>query len=82
MKRSQVNEILLHADEMIRCCGLTLSPIAYWTPEEFKAKANIAHHIIDARCGWDITNYDDGNFEKMGLFLFTLRNGFMSDCTD
>jgi hypothetical protein len=29
--------------------------------------------------GWDITDYGQGDFEKLGLFLFTLRNGRLSD---
>ena len=37
--------------------------------------------MIDARCGWDITDYGDGDFDRMGLFLFTLRNGILSDLT-
>ena len=35
--------------------------------------------ILDARLGWDITDYGQGNFEKLGLFLFTLRNGSQED---
>jgi putative MATE family efflux protein len=45
---------------------------AYWTPDQFKAR-------IDARCGWDITDYGQGRFDEMGLFLFTLRNGRLAD---
>lgn len=29
--------------------------------------------------GWDITDYGQGRFDQMGLFLFTLRNGRLSD---
>ena len=35
--------------------------------------------ILDAHLGWDITDYGAGNFEKMGLFLCTTRNGSMED---
>jgi len=79
MKRSEINEILLQADEMMRRFGFALPPFAYWTPDEFAAKAADARHVIDARCGWDITDYGAGDHEKMGLFLFTLRNGLLSD---
>jgi len=53
MKRSEINEILLQADEMMRRFGFALPPFAYWTPDEFAAKAADARHVIDARCGWD-----------------------------
>lgn len=79
MKRSRINEIMAQADDMIRHYGFTLPPFAYWTPEEFKAKKDQAQHLIDARCGWDITDYGDGRFDEMGLFLFTLRNGHLAD---
>lgn len=79
MKRSRINQIMAEADEMIRHYGFTLPPFAYWTPEEFKARAGAARHVIDARCGWDITDYGAGRYDEMGLFLFTLRNGVLGD---
>ncbi|WP_299868245.1 D-lyxose/D-mannose family sugar isomerase [uncultured Roseobacter sp.] len=79
MKRSRINDTLAQADEMIRSYGFTLPPFAYWSPEEFKARKTEARALIDARCGWDITDYGAGRFDEMGLFLFTLRNGLLSD---
>jgi len=79
VKRSRINEILASADEMIRRHGFALPPFAYWTPEEFATRKNSARHVIDSRCGWDITDYGKGTFDDLGLFLFTLRNGKLSD---
>lgn len=79
MKRSRINQIMAEADELIRSHGFTLPPFATWTPEEFKTRATDARHVIDARCGWDITDYGAGDFDGMGLFLFTLRNGRLAD---
>ena len=79
MKRSRVNQIMAAADEMIRHYGFVLPPFAYWTPEAFKVNAPIASRVISGRCGWDITDYGQGRFDQMGLFLFTLRNGLLSD---
>ncbi|WP_108856995.1 D-lyxose/D-mannose family sugar isomerase [Aliiroseovarius pelagivivens] len=79
MKRSRINQIMAEADEMIRQYGFVLPPFAYWTPDEFKAKREVARNVINARCGWDITDYGDGRFDEMGLFLFTLRNGRLTD---
>jgi D-lyxose ketol-isomerase len=39
----------------------------------------VARNVIDARCGWDITDYGRGRYDEMGLFLFTLRNGRLAD---
>jgi len=79
MKRSRVNEIMAAADDMIRHYGFALPPFARWTPDEFRANAVSASSLIDGRCGWDITDYGQGQFDTMGLFLFTLRNGRLSD---
>jgi D-lyxose ketol-isomerase len=79
MKRSRINAIMAEAGEMIRAHGFVLPPFAFWTPEEFAARKDIAAHVISARCGWDITDYGAGRFDEMGLFLFTLRNGRLAD---
>ncbi|WP_106743874.1 D-lyxose/D-mannose family sugar isomerase [Yoonia maritima] len=79
MKRSRINDIMAEADDMIRSYGFTLPPWAYWTPEEFKERAGEAKAVIEARNGWDITDYGAGRYEEMGLFLFTLRNGRLAD---
>jgi D-lyxose ketol-isomerase len=79
MKRSRINDIIGQSDDMIRSFGFRLPPFAYWSPDEFRAKASRARALIDARCGWDITDYGAGRFDEMGLFLFTLRNGRLVD---
>ncbi len=79
MKRSTVNRILAEADEFIRSFGYRLPPFAYWSPAEMKARRDDIAGIVDARLGWDITDYGKGDFERLGLFLFTLRNGNVAD---
>ena len=64
---------------MMRRYGFVLPPFARWTPDEFRANAATARHVIASRCGWDITDYGQGRFDEMGLFLFTLRNGLLGD---
>jgi D-lyxose ketol-isomerase len=79
MKRSRVNEIMAAADDLISHYGFVLPPFANWSPAEFKANAHRARRVIDGRCGWDITDYGQGRFDDLGLFLFTLRNGELAD---
>ena len=79
MRRSRINDIIAESDDMMRQFGFTLPPFAYWTPDEFKARKADAQNVIDARCGWDITDYGASDYDKMGLFLFTLRNGRLAD---
>ena len=79
MKRSRINQIMSEADQMIRAFGFTLPPFAYWSPDRFRANRDSAARIITARMGWDITDYGQGEFDRLGLFLFTLRNGSLQD---
>jgi D-lyxose ketol-isomerase len=79
MKRSRINEIITESDDMMRSFGFSLPPFAYWTPDEFYARKEMAKNVIDARCGWDVSDYGAGNYDKMGLLLFTLRNGRLTD---
>jgi D-lyxose ketol-isomerase len=79
MKRSQVNEILREGDAFIRSFGFLLPPFAYWTPDDMVARRSEISGILSARMGWDITDYGQGDFDNLGLFLFTVRNGRQSD---
>jgi len=79
MKRSTINTIMAEARDLIQSHGFALPPFADWSPAAFRDRAASARHIIDARCGWDITDYGAGRFDDMGLFLFTLRNGLLAD---
>jgi D-lyxose ketol-isomerase len=78
MKRSRINRIMQDGAEMIRRHGFALPPFAGWSPAEFAARKD-AGAIVEARLGWDITDYGQGRFDGMGLFLFTLRNGRLAD---
>lgn len=79
MKRSRINQIIASADEFIRSFGVTLPPFAYLDPEEMKTRGPELSGLIAARMGWDITDYGGCDFDRLGLALFTLRNGRLED---
>lgn len=80
MKRSEINAIIRESDKFIRSFGYVMPPFAYWSPEVLKARTSSdAKAILDARLGWDITDYGQGKFDELGLFLFTTRNGNQED---
>ncbi|MBK8456048.1 MAG: D-lyxose/D-mannose family sugar isomerase [Phyllobacteriaceae bacterium] len=81
MKRSRVNAIIREADAFIRSFGYILPPFAYLKPEEMAARRGELANIVDRRMGWDITDYGQGKFDELGLFLFTTRNGRAADLT-
>ncbi len=55
--------------------GFYLPPFAYWTPEAWSKKGPEVSEIVENALGWDITDFGQGDFHRIGLFLFTLRNG-------
>ncbi|BCH31002.1 hypothetical protein MesoLjLc_29320 [Mesorhizobium sp. L-8-10] len=77
MKRSRVNEIIREGDAFIRSFGYIMPPFAYWSPQDLKDRRPAG--IVDARLGWDITDYGLEKFDELGLFLFTVRNGRAAD---
>lgn len=79
MKRSRVNDIIRESDEFIQSFGFRLPPFAYWKPQQLVDRKEELSGIINARLGWDITDYGNGDFEAMGLMLFTTRNGSQED---
>jgi D-lyxose ketol-isomerase len=79
MKRSEINEILRAADDFVRSLGCALPPFAQWSPEEMRARRASIDAIVDGRLGWDITDFGQDRFDKLGLALFTLRNGSEAD---
>lgn len=79
MKRSAINAIIREADAFIKEQGLYLPPFAYWTPDDWATKGEEVREIVERKLGWDITDFGQGDYEGLGLFLFTIRNGSLED---
>jgi len=63
------------ADAFIRAQGFFLPPFAYWTLDDWATKGTETSEIIENGLGWDITDFGQGRYDELGLFLFTVRNG-------
>lgn len=79
MKRSEINTIMNEADDFIQSFGFRLPPFAYWSLEQMRSRRADIDGIVNARLGWDITDYGQEKFDELGLFLFTVRNGSQAD---
>ena len=82
MKRSEINAIIKDAIDFLGEHKFLLPPFAYFSPEEWKDKNHEYDEIRNNVLGWDITDFGSGDFNKCGLFLFTLRNGNMFNDDD
>ncbi len=79
MKRSEINRILHGADGFIRHMGFSLPPFAHFSPKAWAELGREWDEVRNTMLGWDVTDYGLGRFEDIGLTLFTLRNGSLTD---
>lgn len=75
MKRSQINAILRDALDFLREQRFALPDFCNWSVDDWKAKGGEADEIRENALGWDITDFGQGDYSKIGLLLITLRNG-------
>ncbi len=75
MKRSEINTIIQDADAFLRQHQFHLPPFAYWTAQDWERKGPEVKEIVERGLGWDITDFGSGDYAKIGLFIFTIRNG-------
>ncbi|HYE68400.1 MAG TPA: D-lyxose/D-mannose family sugar isomerase [Anaerovoracaceae bacterium] len=75
MKRSQINLLIKNTIEWLEELNVHLPPFAYWTPEDWASKGHEYDEIRENMLGWDVTDYGRGDFDQVGLLLFTIRNG-------
>jgi len=82
VKRSFINARLREAVAFCRKMNCHLPPWAFWTPDRWKQVGHEADEIRRCNLGWDITDFGSGQYEKVGLLLFTLRNGTVAAIDD
>lgn len=75
MKRSEINKIIKEFEGLLNEYKFALPPFCHFTPEEWETKGHEYDEIRDNALGWDVTDYGEGNFDKLGLALITIRNG-------
>lgn len=75
MKRSEINRILRETMAFLAEHRFALPPFATWTPADWQGRGPEVDEIRDNLLGWDITDFGSGDFPRVGLVLFTLRNG-------
>jgi D-lyxose ketol-isomerase len=75
MKRSEINTLIDGALKLLDAHQVRLPPFAYWTPPDWQAKGPECDEIRHCKLGWDVTDFGSGDFERVGLVVFTVRNG-------
>jgi len=75
MRRSEINRLIKRTMAFLEEENFSLPPFAYWSPEHWEGKGDEVDEIRECMLGWDLTDFGSGDFEKVGLIIFTLRNG-------
>lgn len=75
MNRSEIDRLIDDAIAFMNKNHFCLPPFGYWTKEAWLNADKTYQEIKDVGLGWDLTDFGSGDFMKMGLLLFTLRNG-------
>lgn len=79
MKRSELNAIMQQDADFLRHMNFLLPPFAFWTPDTWAHKGPECQEIVQHQLGWDITDFGQGDFDRIGLFMFTIRNGTIEE---
>ena len=75
MKRSLIDKNIDWAIELCEKMHVALPGFAYWTPQDWEDKKDSTAYMRKVAMGWDVTDYNSGDFDKVGCVLFTIRNG-------
>jgi D-lyxose ketol-isomerase len=75
MRRSEINRAISTAKTFFADHRFLLPPFAHWSADELRQKLTPQSNIYRGRLGWDVTDFGQGNFDKLGILLFTIRNG-------
>jgi D-lyxose ketol-isomerase len=75
MKRSEINRIIDESTAFFAAHGFSLPPFCCVSPDEWGQRCEEFAEVIGAGLGWDVTDFDLGDFKRTGIVLVTLRNG-------
>ena len=82
MKRSEINQAIKFAKEMMEKFSWTLPHWGYWSNEDYQNKTDLKKYLNKHQMGWDVTDFGKGNFNEQGITLFCVRNGIQGDAND
>lgn len=75
MKRSEINQVLGEFKALMQRHCFYLPEFADYRLADWKLADLVSQQeVLDARLGWDVTDFNLNDFAKYGLTLFTIRN--------
>jgi hypothetical protein len=77
MRRSEINRLIRGGTEFLKSRDYPLPPQAFWSFKDWNKNKDKVAEMTKRRIGWDLTDFGSGNYEKIGLLLYTLSNGII-----
>ncbi len=77
MKRSEINSLISEGIAFLKSRQRSLPPQAFWSLKDWHKNRDKVEEIAKRRIGWDLTDFGSGQYEKVGLLLYTLSNGII-----
>ncbi len=75
MKRSQINAAIEHAQRVLAQHDIHLPEYACWTPEQWRRAGPECRRVTLNALGWAVTDFGQGDFDRVGITMFDVRNG-------
>jgi D-lyxose ketol-isomerase len=75
MKRSQINKAIDAAHAALRDHGVRLPAYGYWSPDDWRNAGSEMSRVTRNGLGWAVTDFGQGDFDRVGITMFDVRNG-------
>lgn len=75
MKRSEINAAIRWAEALCAEHHITLPSFARYAADRTIFADPKRDNLRKTMLGWDVTDFDSGDFSRVGAVLFTVRNG-------
>jgi len=75
LKRSEINRVISEALSFLEQRQIVFPSFAQWNLADWKNAGPEYQEIIDNMLGWDISDFGYGDYSKVGVLIFTFRNG-------
>ncbi len=79
MRRSEIDRAIDDALAFLDRVGFALPPFARWTAEDWALTGPEVDEIRATMLGWDVSDFGTGDFARVGVVIFTMRNGRVDD---
>jgi D-lyxose ketol-isomerase len=75
MKRSQINAAIELAQRVLQEHDIRLPAYAYWSPDDWRKAGPEMSRVTRNALGWAVTDFGQGDFDRVGITMFDVRNG-------